>query len=148
MVIRLAKPDDLENLGAITKDLYPDDIWDNAQYHRVVSRFPTWILDDKGKIAATLISEVSKGAPYIWSIATDSAYRGKGCATALINHFEKHYTAQGYERSWLHVKVTNPAQKLYFDLGYRIASFEPNLYGPHDHGLTMRKRFVETLNAE
>lgn len=142
MVIRLAKPDDLDTLGIITKALYPDDIWDNAQYHRVVSRFPTWIVDDKGTVAAALISEVSKGSPYIWSVATDPAYRGKGLATTVINHFEKHYLAAGYERVWLHTKVTNPAQKLYFDLGYRVSSFEPNLYGPHDHGLTMRKKLV------
>lgn len=147
MVIRLAKPDDIASLGAITQALYPGDAWDNAGYHKVVNKYPTWIVDDKGTVAAALISEVSKGSPYIWSIATDPAYRGKGLATALIKEFEKHYLAQGYERSWLNVKVTNPAQKLYFDLGYRVSSFEPNLYGPHDHGLVMRKRFVATLSS-
>lgn len=144
--IRLATPDDLTTLAETTKALYPGDIWDNASYHKAVSKYPAWIYDDKGKVAAALISEVGRGTPYIWSIATDPAYRGKGLATALINEFEKYYLAQGYERSWLHVRIENPAQKLYFDLGYRIASFEPNLYGPHEHGLTMRKKFVATLS--
>lgn len=147
MVIRLAKPDDFDTLGQLTRALYPDDIWDNAQYYKVINKYPTWVCEDKGTVAATLISEVSKGTPYIWSVATDPAYRGKGLATTLIKYFENYYMDAGYERSWLHTKVTNPAQKLYFDLGYRVSSFEPHLYGPHEHGLTMRKKLIAELNS-
>lgn len=142
MSIRLAKPDDLETLGTVTKALYPDDYWDEGQYRKVTTRYPAWIWEESGKIAAALISEMNQGAPYIWSVATDPAYRGKGLATSLIHKFESHYATAGYERVWLHTRVENPAQKLYFDLGYRVTSFEPNLYGPHLHGLTMRKKFV------
>lgn len=106
---------------------------------KAASNHPAWIAEDKGQWAAHLVSEIAKGAPYIWSVATYPAYRGKGIATSLIQEFEKHYKSAGYTKAWLHVKAENPAQKLYFDLGYRIASFEPNIYGPHVHGLIMRK---------
>jgi hypothetical protein len=42
------------------------------------------------------------------------------------------------------VKVENPSQKLYFDLGYRVSKFEPNLYGPGKHGLRMDKSLSVT----
>jgi ribosomal protein S18 acetylase RimI-like enzyme len=140
--IRLATTADLTTLLSTIRDLYPGEIWDDAQYWKAVSKFPTWITEDSGKVTASLVSEVSKGTPYIWSVATDPAYRGKGLATALIKEFEKYYIAQDYGRAWLHTRVDNPAQKLYFDLGYRVASLEPNLYAPHIHGLIMRKRLV------
>lgn len=142
MSIRLATAEDFTALSSTIRDLYPGEIWDEAQYWKVISRFPTWLTENDGKVTASLVSEVSKGSPYIWSVATDPAYRGKGLATTLIKEFEKHYIAQGHGRAWLHTRVDNPAQKLYFDIGYRIASFEPNLYAPHIHGLIMRKRLV------
>lgn len=142
MSIRLARPDESSVLSTLTQSLYPEEIWDEGQFIKVFSKNPTWLYEYNGKIVASLVSEVSKGSPYIWSVATDPARRGHGLASTLIKEFEKHYTTQGHARAWLHVRVDNPAQKLYFDLGYRIASFEPNLYAPHIHGLTMRKRLV------
>jgi ribosomal protein S18 acetylase RimI-like enzyme len=137
--IRLAHPDELRNLGAMVRELYPDDPFSESQFMKAAEKGVSWIAEDKDKWAAHLVSELAKGAPYIWSVATYPAYRGKGLATTLIQEFEKHYKTAGYVKAWLHVKVKNPAQKLYFDLGYRVSSFEPNIYGAHEHGLIMRK---------
>jgi ribosomal protein S18 acetylase RimI-like enzyme len=138
--IRPATNGDFDFLLSMNSDLYPDDYCDVRQFKKAYDHGVHWVAEDSGKIVAALISEVEKGTPYIWSVATYPTHRGKGLATLMIQEFEKHYAALGYEKSWLHVRVENPAQKLYFDLGYRVASFEPNIYGPHSHGLIMRKK--------
>ena len=142
MNIRLAIPSELGAVDAMVKELYPDDPYNASSFAKAFKHNATWVAEDNGKWAAHLVSEIDAGAPYIWSVATYPAYRGKGLATALIHEFEKHYIALGYDRSWLHTKVENPAQKLYFDLGYRVASFVPHIYGLGRHGLTMRKQLV------
>ena len=142
MGIRLydGAPQDFDAIRDMHLEAYPDETPDRAL--STASKNPTWLLDDGKVIASCLISEISNSAPYVWSVATRSTHRGRGHASLLMNEFEKHYREEGYARAWLHTKADNPAQKLYFDLGYRVASFEPNCYGVHQHGLIMRKRFV------
>jgi ribosomal protein S18 acetylase RimI-like enzyme len=141
-LIRRVEENDLDQLWALNAECYPeDDFLVRPAFNKVLRDYPGWVYVDNG-IAAMLASEVSGGQPYVWSVATSPTHRGKGLATLLIKQFEKHYKSAGYDRAWLHVRVENPAQKLYFDLGYRVASFEANIYGPRLHGLVMRKRFV------
>lgn len=140
MGIRLydGDPDDYEAIRVIHEEGYLDETPDRAL--SVAQKNPTWICERGITRVACLISEVSKGTPYVWSVATREPFRGCGFAGSLLEEFEKHYADKGYAKAWLHCRVDNPAQKLYFDAGYRIASFEPNIYGVHQHGLTMRKR--------
>lgn len=128
---------DVYEVHRIVQECYPNDPYDHADVEKMLQKYPTWFIDEAG-IQACLISEVSKGQPYIWSVCTRESHRGRGYASVLIKEFEKHYAAAGYVRPWLHVRVENPAQRLYFALGYRVSSFEPNLYGVREHGLTMR----------
>lgn len=142
MSIRLVTPGDGTSLLSLNSTCFPEDSKDrtvNARLLKVISKNPCWVFDD-GDIKACILSEISNGYPYIWSLATHPSQRGKGLATTLLQVFEKHYAAQGYSRFWLHTRVDNPAQKLYFDNGYRVASFERNIYGPNEHGIIMRKR--------
>lgn len=132
--------EDLEALWQQNQVCYPDDPTSRSGFEKVVRQNPTWLYCGDSDLQASLISE-SVTSPYIWSVTTYPAHRGKGLATALINEFEKYYAGQrGPCKAWLHTRVDNPAQKLYFDLGYRITSFEPNIYGMSEHGIVMRKR--------
>ena len=141
-MIRRATEQDLPALFALNDVCYPKEAGDlsiHKRLSRVVGRNPTWVLDEDG-VKACLISDISDGHPYIWSVATHPTQRGTGVASRLIQEFEKHYATEGHKHFWLHVRTENPAQKLYFDAGYRVASYLHNLYGPQQHGLIMRKR--------
>lgn len=140
-MIRPSGIEDFKGLRTLNDECYVSDEVTDYTFKSILSN-PTWVVEDRGRIVASLMSEIADGQPYIWSVATAASHRGRGLATALINEFEKHYQAAGYDRAWLHVRVENPAQKLYFDLGYRVASFEANIYARAQHGLTMRKRFA------
>lgn len=142
MSIRLSNADDYAALLALNDECYPNDRGDLSlppRLLKVVRKGVGWVYEDDG-IKACLLSEISESQPYIWSIATAPSHRGRGVATMLLDKFEKYYTAGDYSRLWLHVRVDNPAQKIYFDAGYRTASFERNLYGMNEHGMVMRKR--------
>lgn len=139
MSIRRVVPDDYITLIDLNYECYPEDKPDptlSPRLLKVVKNNPCWVYEDSG-IKACLLSEISENQPYIWSVATLTSHRGRGIATKLIKEFEKHYASEGHTKAWLHVRVNNPAQKIYFDAGYRVASFERNLYITED-GLTMR----------
>lgn len=107
--------------------------------HLFTSDF-VWVSEsDQGDIIGYLLAECNDGIPYLSQVAVESQSRGTGVATKLIKFFEKHYEKQACDSVWLQVKVENPSQKLYFDLGYRVSKFEPHLYGPGNHGLRMDK---------
>jgi ribosomal protein S18 acetylase RimI-like enzyme len=141
-LIRLFESKDFDELVNLQEMCYNEDDPNMIRsLSKALTRAPSWVVDESG-IRSALISDIVNHAPYIWSLATNPSHRGQGLAKSLLVEFEKHYKDAGYTNAWLHTRVENPAQKLYFDAGYRIASFEPNVYGPRQHGITMRKRFV------
>ncbi len=77
--------------------------------------------------------------PYLWNIAVDPAYQGRGIGGNLLREIIKKYTLN--KSSWisLHVNVQNPAQKLYFDYGFRTRAVIKNYFKPDD-GLYMIRR--------
>jgi ribosomal protein S18 acetylase RimI-like enzyme len=133
---------DIQEVFRITDECYPEDGYNQSELRSILMKYPAWFIEYV-EVQACLISEVSKAQPYIWSVCTRPAHRGKGHATTLINVFEKHYSDNGYYKPWLQVRVENPAQKIYFDLGYRVSAFEANLYGAHQHGVVMRKSILK-----
>lgn len=107
--------------------------------HLFTSDF-VWVAEmPNGDVVGYLLAECNEGKAYLSQVAVASKNRKQGIATDLIKVFEKRYEKQACDSLWLQVKVENPSQKLYFDLGYRVTSFEPNLYGPAKHGLRMEK---------
>lgn len=142
-MIRRATEADIPAILALSDVCYPEDRDDPTtpvRQSRVIRNNPTWVIEEGGGINAVLVSEISENRPYVWSVCTSPAQRGRGYAKTLLEEFEKHYKAEGYTHFWLHVRTENPAQKLYFDCGFRVASFERNLYGVGAHGMVMRKR--------
>lgn len=91
-------------------------------------------------IAYAILGE-KNGEPYIWSIATREKYRGRGCAGLLLDEIENFvkYILKDATGIGLMTNVNNPAQKLYFDKGYRILKHQPNYYGSGINGLYMRR---------
>jgi ribosomal protein S18 acetylase RimI-like enzyme len=79
------------------------------------------------------------GVYYIWAIATDPAARGQGFASQILDEIAAHATATGEHRIGLATNVNNPAQKLYFDKGYRVTKHLRDFYGPGVHGLFMER---------
>ncbi len=76
--------------------------------------------------------------PFIWMLATDPLIRRRGCASTILKEIIEWARAKGSLAVELTVKVDNPAQKLYFDHGFRVIKVLPRYYG-EENGLRMRR---------
>ena len=77
--------------------------------------------------------------PYLWNIAVSPAYQNKGVAGNLLREIIRKYTLDKYSQITLHCNAKNPAQKLYFDHGFRVVAVEKNYFNP-DAGLLMERK--------
>ena len=75
--------------------------------------------------------------PYLWTIAVAEDYRGYGVGRRLLNEITEDNRDAGYIE--LVCKVDNPAQRLYFDAGYRVVRVDRSFYGAEGPGLVMRR---------
>jgi len=89
-------------------------------------------------IAAFAIVNRDGGQPYLWALATTPAYRKTGYGSRLLTEVINWCWEQHAERLELSVSVNNPAQKLYFDHGFRVIRVLPRFYG-EVNGLRMRR---------
>src|SRR5271166_2555326 len=86
-----------------------------------------WIAEENGK-------------GYIDTVDVSPKARGKGIATKLIGLYETAAKKRGLTEIKLEVSTDNPAQILYFKLGYRVVAFRRNYYKLNYHALTMAKK--------
>lgn len=105
---------------AIEKDSFPPGYcWLKSQLPEVQKDLDFWIAWSDDKMAGFLASQPDGGFAHIENLAVLSAYRGQGVATKLIEACCKYFKHKGLKKSSLHVYVENPAQTLYFKLGFR-----------------------------
>jgi len=78
------------------------------------------------------------GQPYVWSIAVKESYRGQGIGSYLLKEIITEYPEADYIE--LICRVDNPAQKLYFDMGWRPYNIAKRFYGDEGDGLVMRRK--------
>jgi ribosomal protein S18 acetylase RimI-like enzyme len=94
--------------------------------------------DSVGKIRGfAIVKNVSQ--PYLWSIAVHPNFQGAGIGGCLLRNIITQYTQTGSKEITLHVAADNPAQRLYFDHGFRVKNVEENYFDPID-GLVMVKK--------
>lgn len=96
--------------------------------------FPEDLPDEDFIVGFAIVRDAIQ--PYLWNIAVDLEYRGRGVAGNMLREIIKKYTLSKCKEITLHVNVTNAAQKLYFDYGFRVAAVEENYFEPDD-GLVM-----------
>jgi len=128
-MIREHKQDELEYLWNYHRDRFPNPVpfW---QFRETIEKGKVLISEIQGEwdliIEGFLISLIDQDEPWIWDIYTKPWHRNRGVGSALLNEIEKHY--KGYKRICLYVAPDNPAQKLYFDLGYRVIEVVDHVY--------------------
>ena len=104
---------------------------------KVVESEKTWVAIDDDLLVGFIIGKIKHGIPYIYNVAVLPGARKEGFGKKLIEKFEEFFCASHV--FWLKVDADNPAQKLYFDLGYRVESIDEHFYGRDKHALCMFK---------
>jgi ribosomal-protein-alanine N-acetyltransferase len=140
MIVRAYSSPDYHGVYRIYRESFGPEFTERLLKDHLFTSDYVWVsVMPNGDVVGYLLAECCDGNAYLSQVAVTPDSRKCGIATELIKSFEKHYEKQACESTWLQVKVENPSQKLYFDLGYRVSKFEPNLYGPGKHGLRMVK---------
>lgn len=86
-----------------------------------------------------LVARTKDGGGYVTSIDVLPDHRKKGIGAKLLYAAEEYYKEQGLPRIWLEVEVNNPAQTLYFKLGYRVKRVREKWYDNGGDCLVMAK---------
>ena len=141
MAIRDYKESDFHSVIEVSRQAFehPDPI---EYTQRSIENGRVWIAIEEDEVVGFLISKLKNSTPYVNSVAVLPAFRGKGIAKKLFEKFEEFYGFQQKSEVkifWLQVRTNNPAQKLYFDLGYRVTGFDEHYYGQNEHALCMHK---------
>lgn len=88
---------------------------------------------------AIVIDYMDNYEPLIWSIAVHPDKRGQGIATRMLMEIEEDVRFHFAKQIRLTVNVNNPAQKLYFDAGFRVKNILRKHYLEEGDGLMMVK---------
>ena len=141
MAIRDYKESDFHSVIEASRQAFehPDPI---EYTQRSIENGRVWVAIEDDEVVGFLISKLKNSTPYVNSVAVLPAFRGKGIAKKLFEKFEEFYGFQQKSEVkifWLQVRANNPAQKLYFDWGYRVTGFDEHYYGRNEHALCMYK---------
>lgn len=144
-IINTFKDEDLPFLYSIEKACFdPTFRWDEARF-RVLMKAArekqyVWIIKNEQTTAGFLLANEDHGKICIETVDIAPEYWRKGLATKLINACEKDSRNRGFKEMKLEVWTDNPAQILYFNLGYRVCGFRRNYYKLHSHAISMLKK--------
>ena len=117
--------EDIPALYTIERGCFLKDFrWSESVFRREVvnsaRKNNLWVYTTKeGVIAGFLMAAEERGKGYIQSVDVSKEHRKKGIATELILECEKAFKSRGINCMRLEVHVNNPAQTLYFKIGYR-----------------------------
>ena len=96
-------------------------------------------VDPETLVGFAIMKDAENVPAYLWNIAVDPEYQGRGVGGNILREIIKKYTLSKRMGISLHVNVNNPAQKLYYDYGFRVTSLVKDYFKPDD-GLYMLRR--------
>jgi ribosomal protein S18 acetylase RimI-like enzyme len=99
-----------------------------------------WVAYIGSKIAGFLVAGQEGNKLSMETCNVSRFHRRKGIASKLIAAYEKAAKQRGVKEVKLEVFTENPAQILYFELGYRVSGFKRNYYGLKRHAVSMSKK--------
>lgn len=146
-MIERYKSQDFEELFALNNLCYvPDERPTRAEFEQMVETSEVWVerscviwpeLARPKIISGIIVNECVARFPYLWSIFVRPRYQGDGHGKKMLA-----LACDRYPKLELHVRNDNPAQKLYFDHGFRVVEVCPKWYridGKFVPGLKMRR---------
>ena len=140
-------PADLSRLYEIEKACFTRIFrWNKEDLVDALKTNDVWVLEGDNQIAGFLIGEVDKAnIGHIVTVDVDLMFRRRGFAEALMGAAEDYYRKEGIKKVSLEVHVDNPAQLLYFKLGYRVAGVKEGYYANGSMGITMEKQLRKKI---
>jgi len=130
--VRRAQAGDARKMRAIEKECFGAGAWTLLEFKDALRKNVIWVAEYGPNMVGFVVTWMEpdplrrgKKIPHVGSVDTTVKHRGKGVATMLLDQVHAHYHRAGFPRCSLQVAADNPAQCLYFRLGYRVVEFYP-----------------------
>jgi len=143
--VRLAQPEDAEDIAAMSRDLIEPGLPWNWRPNRVLKA----VLDPEtnvavvtvdGQLAAFGIMEYLERDAYLALFAVRPSNQRRGIGSSLLRWLEASARAAGAERIRLETRRDNaPARTFYNELGYHEVAIRQNRYSDGVDGLVLEK---------
>lgn len=99
----------------------------------MISVSDIWIAEEEDKplLGFMIVRPMGDGA-YLWQMSVHPGMQKRGIGGNMLREVIQYYTAKKYKHVRLHVHYDNPAQKLYFDYGFRVYDIARGYYSNED----------------
>jgi len=137
--------EELPRLYEIETACFPEVMrWEQEKFNNALLQSDVWVADlydhpSPKEVTGFLVSKIKQHMGYIMSVDIAPDHRRKGIGAKLMYAAEDHYKTLGLKKIFLEVAVDNPAQTLYFKLGYRVTGFRSKYYDDGSSCLVMTK---------
>lgn len=143
-VLRVARHTDMHAIWQLDVSVFGEDVYPGFFFRQAMDLWPELLLvaELDGRLLGYALGGLGQDSSQGWllSLAVLPEARGFGLAKRMMLRVEQALAGLRVERVRLTVDPVNPAQRLYFRLGYVQLSEERDYFGPGEDRLLLEKR--------
>lgn len=143
-VLRVARHTDMHAIWQLDVSVFGEDVYPGFFFRQAMDLWPELLLvaELDGRLLGYALGGLGQDSSQGWllSLAVLPEARGFGLAERMMLRVEQTLAGLRVERVRLTVDPVNPAQRLYFRLGYVQLSEERDYFGPGEDRLLLEKR--------
>ena len=131
-------PEDIERLNELETACFTEQFrWTKEDLIESLKTGDVWLLRTDEKIVGYILVELRRKRGHVISVGVDPTCQRKGYGKALMDEAKAFYTKFGVKDMRLEVHQDNPAQMLYFKLGYRVTNVRKDYYADGSSAVIM-----------
>ncbi|MEG0009211.1 MAG: GNAT family N-acetyltransferase [Aeromonas sp.] len=145
-LLRVARHADMQAIGRLDADVFGEEVYPAFFFRQAMDLWPDLLIvaELDGKLLGYALGGMGQDRSQGWllSLAVLPEARGFGLAERMMLQVEQGLSALQTTSVRLTVDPANPAQRLYYRLGYALLAEEPGYFGPGEDRLLLEKRLA------
>ena len=142
MWIRSGHVNDMADLYALERNAFGEHCFPDFFFRQALDLWPSLLLVAEagaGELAGYVLAAPGElaGEAWILALAVNAECRGLGIGRRLLMDMLAVLEEKGFAQIKLTVHPDNPAKRLYVELGFREAGYEPGYFGPGEPRMLM-----------
>ena len=147
-VLRTATHADMHGIWQIDAKVFGEDVYPAFFFRQAMDLWPQLLLvaEHEGHLVGYVLGGLGQERSQGWvlSLAVLPEARGFGLAERMMRQIEANQQALRIDELRLTVAPANPAQRLYYRLGYQFMAEVADYFGPGEDRLILAKKLTGT----
>lgn len=147
-VLRTATHADMHGIWQIDAKVFGEDLYPAFFFRQAMDLWPQLLLvaEHEGHLVGYVLGGFGQDSAQGWvlSLAVLPEARGFGLAERMMRQMEVNQRALNVDELRLTVAPANPAQRLYYRLGYQLMEEVAGYFGPGEDRLVLAKKLSGT----